>query len=238
MHDPRLAIATVLVSVSMAIGWPALAYEEGAVSGGGTIEGKIIFNGDVVTQKIIPTKDNETCGEPREEALIDVGPDKGVRNAVVYLVNVGKGKPWSAQANPPELKNVKCRFDPVVQVIRTGPLVVTNDDPVLHNTHGYYGKRTAFNLALPNQGQQLPAELPRAGAVKVDCDAHGWMEGWIYVVDNPYYAVSDADGKFSIADVPPGNYNLVAIQSFTGPVQQAVTVEAGKPTNLTVELKK
>jgi uncharacterized surface anchored protein len=64
------------------------------------------------------------------------------------------------------------------------------------------------------------------------------MEGWIYVVDNPYYAITDADGKFSIPDVPPGSYKLVAIQSFTGPVQQHVTVESAKPTSLTIELKK
>jgi hypothetical protein len=228
----------IAVAFSIPLAAPASAYEEAAVTGGGTIGGRIVFNGDVQTQKIIPTKDNETCGEPREEALIDVGPDKGVHNAVVYLVDVAKGKAWSAQAGPPELKNVNCRFEPAVQVIRAGPLVVTNTDPVLHNTHGYYGKRTAFNLALPNQGQQLPAELPRAGAVKVDCDAHGWMEGWIYVVDNPYYALTDADGEFNIADVPPGTYRLVAMQSFTGPVQQEVTVEAGKPTRLTIELKK
>lgn len=54
--------------------------------------------------------------------------------------------------------------------------------------------------------------------------AHGWMLGWIYVVDNPYYALTGADGKFSITDVPPGEYSLVAWQSFTGPVQQKVTV--------------
>jgi uncharacterized surface anchored protein len=58
------------------------------------------------------------------------------------------------------------------------------------------------------------------------------------VVDNPYYAITGADGKFTITDVPPGNYTLVAIQSFTGPVQQSVTVVGGKPTNLTIELKK
>ena len=92
---------------------------------------------------------------------------------------------------------------------------------MLHNTHGYYGKRTAFNLALPNQGQRIPTELTRPGTVRVDCDAHGWMEGWIYVVDNPYYAITGADGKFTITDVPPGNYKLVAVQPFTGPVRDA-----------------
>jgi plastocyanin len=217
---------------------PARAYEAGPVTGGGTIVGKVVFNDAVPTRKVIPNKDVEVCGGIREEPLIEVGPDKSVKNAVVYLVEVAKGKAWPAAGKTPELDNRKCRFEPEVQVIRAGPLDVVNDDPILHNTHGYYGKRTAFNMALPNQGQRIPTELTRPGTVRIDCDAHGWMEGWIYVVDNPYYAITGADGKFTITDVPPGNYSLVAIQSFTGPNQQPVTVTAGTPTNLTIELKK
>jgi hypothetical protein len=218
---------------------PALAYEEGTVTGGGSIEGQIIYKGPVQTRKIIPNKDVEVCGGIREEPLIQLGPDQAVENAVVYLVDVAKGKAWPQESSKPaELDNLKCRFVPDVQVIRAGPLVVINSDPVLHNTHGYYGKRTAFNMALPNQGQRIPTELTRAGVVRVDCDAHGWMEGWIYVVDNPYYAITGADGKFTITDVPPGTYKLVAVQSFTGPTEQSVTVAGGKPTNLTIELKK
>jgi hypothetical protein len=214
------------------------AYQEGPVAGGGSLTGKVVFRGTPATRKIIPTKDNEVCGGPREDPLIQVGPDQGVQNAVVYLVQVEKGKAWPADAKPPVLDQVKCRFSPEVQVIRAGKLEILNSDPVLHNTHGYYDKRTAFNLALPNQGQRIPVDLTRPGAVRVDCDAHGWMEAWVYVVDNPYYAVTGADGTFSIADVPPGKYMLVAAQPFTGPVQQEVTVEGGKPTNLAVELKK
>src|ERR1700758_5192428 len=218
---------------------PAYAYDKGTVTGGGSIEGQIVYKGPVQTRKIIPNKDVEVCGGIRDEPLIQVGPDGTVENAVVYLADAAKGKAWPAETGKPaELDNLKCRFVPNVQVIRAGPLVVINSDPVLHNTHGYYGKRTAFNMALPNQGQRIPTELTRAGTVRVDCDAHGWMEGWIYAVDNPYYAVTSADGKFTITDVPPGTYNLVAIQSLTGPLQQSVTVAAGKPTNLTIELKK
>jgi hypothetical protein len=220
------------------VAMPALAYEAGTVSGGGTIEGKVIYNGPVPTRKIIPNKDVEVCGGIREEALVEVGPDNVVKNAAVYLVEVAKGKAWSPASKPPELDNIKCRFVPDVQVIPAGPLDVVNKDPVLHNTHGYYGNRTVFNMALPNEGQRIPTELTRAGTVRVDCDAHGWMEGWIYVVDNPYYAITGDDGKFSITDVPPGTYNLVAMQSYTGPVQQSVTVASGKPTILTIELKK
>jgi Carboxypeptidase regulatory-like domain len=231
------AVAALALTVAT-LAPPASAYEAGTVTGGGSIEGKVVYNGPVQTRKIIPNKDVEVCGGIRDEPLIEVGADHAVQNAVIYLTQVAKGKAWPAAGKTPELDNRKCRFEPEVQVIRGGPLDVVNDDPVLHNTHGYYGNRTAFNMALPNQGQRIPTELTRTGTVRIDCDAHGWMEGWIYVVDNPYYAITGADGKFSIADVPPGNYTLVAIQSFTGPVQQSVTVEGGKPTDLTIELKK
>jgi hypothetical protein len=226
-----IAIATVVVV-------PAQAYEESAVVDGGTIEGKVLFRGSVPTRKIIPNKDVDVCGGVREEPLVHVGSGQGVQGAVVYLVEVARGKAWQAASKPPDINNEKCRFVPEVQVIRSGRLDVVNSDPVLHNTHGYYGKRTAFNLALPNQGQRIPVELPRPGTVRVDCDAHGWMEAWIYVADNPYYALTGPDGSFTITDVPPGNYTLVAFQPFTGPVQQPVAVAARKPTSLLIELKK
>ena len=238
----RIRASSIVASAALALAsavMPAVAYEEGSVTGGGSIEGQIIYKGPVQTRKIIPNKDVEVCGGIRDEPLIRVGPDQAVENAVVYLADVAKGKTWPAETKKPaELNNLKCRFVPDVQVIRAGPLVVINSDPMLHNTHGYYGNRTAFNMALPNQGQRIPTELTRTGTVRIDCDAHGWMEGWIYVVDNPYYAITGADGKFKITEVPPGTYKMVAVQSFTGPNELSVTVAGGKPTNLTIELKK
>ena len=125
---------------------------------------------------------------------------------------------------------------PTIQAIPAGKLNVLNSDPVLHNTHGYYGKRTAFNVALPNQGQTVEVELPRAGQVKIECDAHGWMLGFVYVVANPYYALTAEDGTFEITDVPPGNYTLVANQAYTGPIEVDVTVKAGETAEIPVEL--
>jgi hypothetical protein len=229
--------AVVLAATTCPTPGFAQAYQAGTVTGGGSITGKVVFNGTVPTRKVIPTKDVEVCGRPYEETLIQVGPDKGVQNAVVYLADVAKGKAWPAQAQPAHIDNVKCKFQPNVQVVRPGKMEVVNSDPVLHNTHGYYGRRTAFNLALPNKDQRIPVDLPRAGAVRVDCDAHGWMEGWVYVVDNPYYAVTGADGKFSISDVPAGTYKLVVAHPMTDPLEQSVTVAAGKPSDLNVELK-
>ena len=235
---PALAtvVAIVLATLSAC---PAQAYEEtGAVENGGTVAGQIVFHGTVPTRQIIPNKDVETCGGPREDPLLEVGPGQGVANTLVYLADVPKGKPWAEAGKTPELVNHKCRFEPEMQVIRPGSIAIVNHDPVLHNTHGYYGKRTAFNTALPNQDQSITAELLKTGTVRVDCDAHGWMEGWIYVRDNPYYAITGADGKFSIAGVPPGDYKLVALQPYSGLVEQPVTVAADKSTDVpTIELK-
>ncbi|WKL39406.1 carboxypeptidase-like regulatory domain-containing protein (plasmid) [Sinorhizobium meliloti] len=57
-------------------------------------------------------------------------------------------------------------------------------------------------------------------------------------MDNPYYAVTGPDGKYSITDVPPGQYKLVAVQPFIGPTEMSVSVEGGKATTLDIELKK
>lgn len=232
---PFRLLAILVVSLACS---PAQSYEVGTVADGGSIEGVVVYRGEVKTKKVIPSKNVETCGGPRDEPVIRVGADQGVESAVVYLVDVAKGKAWPEEGKTPQIDNVKCRFEPEVQVIQAGPLDVVNSDPVLHNTHGYYGKRTAFNLGLPNQGQRIPVQLKRPGTVRVDCDAHGWMEGWIYVVDNPYYAVTGTDGKFTISDVPPGDYKLVAVQSFTGPIEMPVTVKGGESTKLEIELKK
>lgn len=216
----------------------AAAYEVVPVSGGGRIEGKVSFLGSVPMKKVIPTKDREVCGGPRDEAQIRVGTDKGVQDAVVYLKAVDKGKAWGAVDKPPVLDQEKCLFKPAVQVVRVGKIDIVNSDPVLHNTHGFYGQRTAFNLALPDKGMKIASDLPRPGLVRVECDAHGWMLAHVYVADSPYYALTGTDGSFSITDVPPGNYTLVATQHFTGDTETAVTVKGGEALKLNIELKK
>src|SRR3546814_21104211 len=77
----------------------AFAYEETSVSDGGTIQGKIVYQGRVPTRKIIPTKDTEVCGGIRDEPEIIVSADKGVKDAVVYLAEVETGKAWPARSD-------------------------------------------------------------------------------------------------------------------------------------------
>ena len=218
----------------------AQAYEVVPVAGGATLAGKIVFNGSVPMRKIIPTKDPQICGGIRDVALVTVGADNGVKNAVAYLKKMGSGKAWTAAESQmtPVLDQKKCQFAPHVQVIRRGSLDILNSDPILHNTHGFYGKRTAFNLAMPNQNETISADLKRPGLVRIECDAHGWMLAWVHVADSPYYVVTDENGMFKITDIPPGEYTLVVWQEFTGTVEQPLVVRAGETTEMFIELEK
>jgi hypothetical protein len=240
MRDLRRSwILLLSAGVLAAFRLPAESYQAVTVDNSGAIEGTITYQGSVPTRKIIPTKDQEVCGGVREEPQIIVGPDKGVQEAIVYLKKVEKGKAWEKLDKTPELINKDCVFVPHVQVIPAGGEVdVVNADPVLHNTHSFLGRLTVFNLALPNQEQRIKRPLSKPGLVRVECDAHGWMLAWIYVADNPYYAVTGQDGNFAIADVPPGNYTLVAWHEFTGEMEVPVTVKPKEAAKLTVELKK
>lgn len=237
---PALAGCLFLTWALAGGGPPADAYEAMQVADGGTIQGKVVFQGaPPPKKKVIPTKDKETCGSaPRDVDQILLGPDKAVQDAVVYLKKVEKGKAWEKPGKAPEINNVKCDFQPHVQVVPAGDVEIVNSDPVLHNTHGFLDKLTVFNVALPNQGQRISKPLRRPGLVRVECDAHGWMLGWIHVADNPYYAVSAKDGTFTIKDVPPGSYTLVAWQEYTGAVEIPVTVKSKEVVSTPVELKK
>ncbi len=241
MRRLALLAAALLVAGPLPQPQKVFGYEVVSVPNGGTIQGKVVFTGTPPDpRKVIPTKDKEVCGSGiREVPQIVLAPDKAVQDAFVYLKTVEKGKAWDkSAAKTPAINNEKCDFHPHVQVIPVGEIDIVNSDPVLHNTHGFYGKLTAFNVALPNQGQRITKPLKKSGLVRVECDAHGWMLGWVYVADNPYYAVTAKDGAFTIKNVPPGTYTLVAWQEHTGEVERPVTVKPKEGVNVTIDLKK
>ena len=196
------------------------------------------FAGAVPTKKIIPTKDKEVCGDIREEPEIVVGADKGVTDAVVYLKAVEKGKAWQKPAQKPEIVDKNCRFVPNVQALPVGTIVIRQLRPghAQHPRLPPEGHRLQRGAA--GEGtQRIERPLKKPGVTRVECDAHGWMLAWIYVADNPYYAVTKKDGTFSIPE-PLTSYTLVAWHAFTGETELPVTVKAKETVQANVELKK
>jgi plastocyanin len=212
-------------------------YQEIEVSNGSAIEGKVMYHGRVPMRTIIPTKNQDICGGMREDPEILVGAGGGVQDAVVYLEDIDQGKAWEKQTETPQIDNKNCRFKPYIQVIQAGDFNIHNSDPILHNTHGFYGRRTAFNLALPKKGQTIHEQLERPGEVRIECDAHGWMLGWVYVAETPYYELTGDDGSFTMDKVPPGEYTLVATQNLLGDFNKKVTVKGGETATVNIEMK-
>ncbi len=177
------------------------------------------------------TKDVQACTATHQPETIVVGKEGALANAVVYLKDISSGKPLEKAAKA-SLDNKGCTFVPHVQIVPVGStLTIHNSDNVLHNTHALLGVDTLFNVALPITGMQLPQTMRKLGVVSVKCDAgHTWMSAYIFVVEQPYYAVTDASGKFDLKDVPPGAYTLAVWHESLGTQEQKVTVTAGKPS--------
>ncbi|MFQ5851234.1 MAG: carboxypeptidase regulatory-like domain-containing protein [Candidatus Binatia bacterium] len=228
----------ILGAFFLVISCPLWGYEVINVKNGGRIEGKVNFAGKPpATKPLQVNKNKDFCGSVPDETYI-IGPGKGIKNVVVAITNVEKGKDLGQKATV-LIDNVKCRFVPHVQVMVKGLKVkIRNSDSILHNTHPYLVKqprnRTIVNLALPIQGQVIDItkrlrrkmRKEREGIIRIKCDAHEWMLGWVHVYEHPYFAITDEKGVFTIADVPPGKYKLRAWHEALGEVESEVSVPA------------
>ena len=133
----------------------------------------------------------------------------------------------------------RCLLTPRAQpALAGGTLNVKSSDPVVTRLH--FIRRPANELVstitMNDAGQVVPDEkvLATPGVVEVRGEVHPWLRAWLLVFDHPYHTATGADGAFTLADVPPGHYRLVAWHERLGIAEQAVTVETGKPTAVTL----
>ena len=212
------------------------AYEPSAVTGGGKVAGTVRFEGKAPEPAAIEiVKDPQYCGKvPLKAEDLLVSAAKGLRNVIVYLQGVDKGKPLSAGSAM--IDNSHCRYEPHVQALAVGTeLSVRNSDPILHNTHIRLPKSDVFNYGLPVKDQVVKKKLTRTGLMKVGCDAgHTWMSAYIAVFDHPYFAVTDEEGHFTMEDVPPGRYTVVLWHEKLGKKKAEVEVTPGGAATVTV----
>ncbi len=199
--------AAMFAVLSIAIMPAAVAkYRGGSVKDGGTIEGTVTFKGAPAADKFDINKNPEVCGKGHKTSpRLVVGKGGGVKNAVVYLESIKKGKSFDGAAVT--IDQEKCEYSPhVVIAEKKTEVTLKSSDAILHNIH-MYGAAT-YNIPFPDKNT-IKKKMRKSGVVEMVCDAgHGWMSAFIHVVEHPYYAVTDAKGKFSLEDVPAGKYTL------------------------------
>lgn len=234
----KLGFAGVLVAVLLraAVAFP---YDAVTATDGGTITGVVKLDGIAPPPaRLAIGKDKDVCGaHPIFNESLVVGSGGGIRYAVVTIADIGKGEPLKPESAV-TFDQKGCEYRPHVIAFPAGSTVkVLNSDGILHSVHTESTVNLVVDMAQPGFKKSLSVTIAKPEAIRVTCDAHNWMEGWWYVVGNPYYAVTDASGRFSIANIPPGTYTLQVWQEKLGTMTQKVTVAAGKSISADFSMK-
>lgn len=214
----------VLPDLPVAAATLAFADDDKPEPGTGTFRGVVTFKGTAPKRKVIVPKgdpkiekedDRKVCAaqDLLSDELIVNEKDNGVANVFVYLQKIPSGYKAPPPPDEPAVFDQKgCRFTPHALFVRVNQKVlVKSDDPLVHNTHTYPVASTGFNQAIkPNErdGVALTYNKLERVPVKVSCDFHTWMRGYHLVLDHPFGAITDEDGKFQIKGLPPGKYDF------------------------------
>jgi len=201
----------------------------------GALTGTVTYAGVApAVQKLQVTKDVQVCGkEPHYDESLIVANNKGIKNVVVLIISPPKGKDLKSLGMNFELHQTGCVFLPHVQIVPVGvPLKIFNNDGILHNFHTYSQKNPPINVAQPKFKKVIEKTFTAAEVVSVKCDVHGWMSGYIVVVDHSYYAITDANGQFRITEVPAGNYQVEFWHEKLGKIRKEIKVTAGAEIKL------
>lgn len=213
------------------------------VTDGGTIAGRVTVTGDVAVAtaalgvRHVSNGQTECCDgattKPQQKLMVH---GSGLRDVVVSLVRCDSGiAPRFARTT---LDQHFCDFEPHVVAVMVGDSVtLLNGDPIVHAVHGYRGVHTLFNIATPQQGTEYHARCADTGVTRCLCDAgHVWMEAFIHVLPNPYFAVTGDDGSFTIEHVPPGTYALRYSHELWSDTERSIVVPAAGRVNADLSL--
>jgi hypothetical protein len=160
-----------------------------------------------------------------------VGGNKGLANAVVSVPGAKGGSTAKGV-----LDQHGCKFVPHVVVMAPGELEVKNSDDILHNLHTYSTANPSINKAQPKFKKTMTEKLEKPEFVKVTCDVHSWMLGWVAVVPGPA-AATNADGVAKIENVPAGKQKVEVWHETLGKMEKEVDVKAGAVTKVSFEMK-
>ncbi|TSC89177.1 MAG: hypothetical protein G01um10143_558 [Parcubacteria group bacterium Gr01-1014_3] len=204
-----------------------------SVKGNGSLKVKFTYLGKVPKKKI----SDPYCGDDIIADNLLVGENKELKDVVMYL-DIDTEKKFE---NQPELTidQKGCLFIPKVLLAKPGDKIkIKNSDDTLHNVHILADLNTGINSGLPRQGSEITYEPTTAEFIKIMCDVHPWMGGWIVVRKHPYYALSGSDGVAELKDIPAGKYKLHLRHFSLGHMEQEVEIKDGETTDLAVEFVK
>lgn len=203
----------------------------------GSLSGRVTLDGPAPERDFVRMIGEAWCmGEHDEGGFLDtallVGEGGGVANAFVWIESGLDDWEFPDPEGAVVLDQIGCLYTPRVLGIQAKQeLQARNSDPITHNVHTK-GRKEENKSTPANDTRSF--EFKRAEImVEVVCDIHAWMKGWIGVVDHPLYAVTGADGRWSMDGVPPGTYQVGIWHEVLGQTSLSATIDAqGNVTGL------
>ena len=222
-----------------------------SVDDGGTLKGRITLSGRVPRVRsfhLIHAPNIEFCSRISDgrghRLLFDftVSQNRGLKDTIIHLANVEKGKPFSPKMQIFQID--RCRANRYVIGAKNGEnILLENTDPIQHEIATYevrniYADQTS-NRPLPEKSSQVRSVFVRKDAEEfiIKCNLHPFLQTHAYLVQNPYYTVSDSEGNFSIENIPPGNYEVIAWHPYIPEQREMITIPQKGEANLNFTFK-
>jgi plastocyanin len=217
-----------------------------ASKGTATITGVVKYVGKAPKRRPVDMGGKAECAAHQTEPALDesiiVNADGQMKNVFVYVRKGAEEWIFPVPTEPVVLSQKGCTFHPHVVGVRVGqPLSVRNNDPCSHNVHctPRNTMNSSFNFTQTAQAKEDTRQFAaREVFVRIGCDIHGWMRANIAVVDNPFFAITGDDGKFELKNLPPGEYQIEAVQEELGRKSQTVKVGDKESKTISFEFSK
>ncbi len=234
MHAGSLAVvAAATLALGMVPGARPVAGSQGA-----RIAGLVRFLGDrpkapTVDFTVCPNCVAENFGKAVVHEDLVVNPNGTLRNAVVFLRGSSSSLANRTFAPPGPAAPLEIRagmFRPHVLALRTGqPLAIRNSSACAFNPKASPRRNAGFNFSLARRGEEVVRSFDREEiAIRIEDNLHPWTSGWIAVLSNPFFAVTGEEGSFDLADLPPGEVELVAWHETLGEQSQTFSLAPGE----------
>jgi plastocyanin len=222
----KLWLATGLVAV--------LAYPGVAVAAS-TVTGTITFDGKAPALRPLAMDADPVCAKKHAKPVLAetlvLGNGNTMGNIIVWVSKgLASGKTYPAPKTPVTLDQHGCLYVPHAMGIMVGqPYRILNSDGILHNVHTLPKINPSFNRAMPATLKEATTSFAKPEPIfQIKCDVHPWMSAYIGVFTHPFFSVTGTDGKFTIANLDAGTYEITAWHERLGTQTATVTVGANE----------